>query len=39
MIDSCAETGWLSPTLSCINLIQMIVQARWIDVRLLTSPL
>ncbi|OXA58136.1 Activating signal cointegrator 1 complex subunit 3 [Folsomia candida] len=31
MIDSCAETGWLSPTLSCINLIQMIVQARWID--------
>jgi activating signal cointegrator complex subunit 3 len=32
MIDACAENGWLGPTLHCINLIQMVVQARWLDV-------
>lgn len=31
MIDTCAENGWLRPTLYCINLIQMIVQARWLN--------
>jgi activating signal cointegrator complex subunit 3 len=31
MIDACAEKGWLVPTLHCINLIQMIIQARWLE--------
>jgi len=31
MIDACAENGWLRQTLHCINLIQMVVQARWLD--------
>ena len=34
MIDACAENGWLGSTLHCINLIQMVVQARWLDVSL-----
>lgn len=32
MIDACAENGWLIPTLSCIHLIQMLIQARWLEV-------
>ena len=32
MIDACAEYGWLAPTLHCVNLIQMIIQARWLEV-------
>ncbi|ODM91249.1 Activating signal cointegrator 1 complex subunit 3 [Orchesella cincta] len=31
MIDACAENGWLVPTLHCITIIQMIVQARWLE--------
>lgn len=31
MIDACAENGWLVPALHCVNLIQMIVQARWLE--------
>ncbi|XP_076632793.1 activating signal cointegrator 1 complex subunit obelus [Colletes latitarsis] len=31
MIDSVAEHGWLESTLMIIHLLQMIIQARWID--------
>jgi activating signal cointegrator complex subunit 3 len=39
MIDACAENGWLASTLHCINLVQMVVQARWLkDDVFLTLP-
>ncbi|XP_076287780.1 activating signal cointegrator 1 complex subunit obelus [Lasioglossum baleicum] len=31
MIDTVAEYGWLTSTLMIIYLLQMIIQARWID--------
>lgn len=31
MIDTLAEHGWLVSTLVIIQLLQMIIQARWID--------
>ncbi|XP_011308512.1 activating signal cointegrator 1 complex subunit 3 [Fopius arisanus] len=39
MIDIVAERGWLSSTLRIMQLLQMIIQARWIDESaLLTLP-
>ena len=29
MVDLCAESGWLDSTLRVINMLQMLVQARW----------
>ena len=31
MVDVSADSGWLATTLSCMSLIQMIVQAKWHD--------
>lgn len=31
MIDIAAEKGWLASTLRIMQLLQMIIQARWID--------
>ncbi|KAK0079487.1 hypothetical protein PV325_001204 [Microctonus aethiopoides] len=31
MIDIAAESGWLSTTLRIIQILQMVIQARWID--------
>lgn len=31
MIDTVAEYGWLTSTIMIINLLQMLIQARWID--------
>ncbi|XP_034936753.1 activating signal cointegrator 1 complex subunit 3 [Chelonus insularis] len=36
MIDIVAESGWLTSTLRLIQLMQMIIQARWIDESALT---
>lgn len=39
MLDVVANEGWLVSALSICNLVQMIVQARWIhDSSLLTLP-
>ena len=39
MIDVVAEQGWLSVTLRAMQLLQMVIQARWIDEpALLTLP-
>ncbi|KZC07318.1 Activating signal cointegrator 1 complex subunit 3 [Dufourea novaeangliae] len=37
MIDTVAEHGWLSTTLVIIQLLQMIIQARWIDESAITT--
>lgn len=37
MIDIVADRGWLSATLWIIHLMQMIMQARWIDESALTT--
>ncbi|CAL7941276.1 unnamed protein product [Xylocopa violacea] len=37
MVDTVAENGWLSSTLTIINLLQMIIQARWIDESAITT--
>ncbi|KAK3015087.1 hypothetical protein RJ639_006649 [Escallonia herrerae] len=31
MIDICANSGWLSSTISCMHLLQMVMQGLWID--------
>ncbi|KAL0357444.1 UNVERIFIED_CONTAM: DExH-box ATP-dependent RNA helicase DExH14 [Sesamum calycinum] len=31
MIDLCANSGWLSSTLTCMHLLQMIMQGLWFD--------
>ena len=39
LIDVCAYKALLSPTILCINLLQMLIQARWItDPDILTLP-
>ncbi|XP_011865347.1 PREDICTED: activating signal cointegrator 1 complex subunit 3 [Vollenhovia emeryi] len=37
MIDTVAERGWLTSTLRIMQLLQMIVQARWIDESAITT--
>jgi activating signal cointegrator complex subunit 3 len=37
MIDVSADSGWLATTLSCMTLVQMIVQAKWHDASTLTT--
>lgn len=37
MIDTVAEQAWLASTLMIINLLQMIIQARWIDESAITT--
>ncbi|XP_051152610.1 DExH-box ATP-dependent RNA helicase DExH14 isoform X2 [Andrographis paniculata] len=36
MIDLCANSGWLSSTITCMHLLQMVMQGLWADV---DSPL
>lgn len=31
MIDICANSGWLSSSLKCMNLLQMVMQGLWFD--------
>lgn len=31
MIDICANSGWLSSTLNCMHLMQMVMQGLWFD--------
>lgn len=31
MIDMCAQAGWLSSCLKAINLLQMVIQGRWLS--------
>ncbi|XP_021733961.1 DExH-box ATP-dependent RNA helicase DExH14-like isoform X1 [Chenopodium quinoa] len=31
MIDVCANSGWLSSTLNCMHLMQMVMQGLWFD--------
>lgn len=31
MIDICANSGWLSSTISCMHLLQMIMQGLWFE--------
>ncbi|XP_074317082.1 DExH-box ATP-dependent RNA helicase DExH14 [Silene latifolia] len=31
MIDICANSGWLSSTLTCMHLMQMVMQGLWFD--------
>ncbi|XP_059441040.1 DExH-box ATP-dependent RNA helicase DExH14 isoform X3 [Corylus avellana] len=31
MIDICANSGWLSSSIACMHLLQMIVQGLWFD--------
>ncbi|KAL0173068.1 hypothetical protein M9458_033379, partial [Cirrhinus mrigala] len=39
MLDVVANEGWLVSALSICNLVQMIIQARWLhDSSLLTLP-
>jgi activating signal cointegrator complex subunit 3 len=39
MIDVCAERGWLATTLHTQQIMQMVIQARWVqDSPLLTLP-
>jgi activating signal cointegrator complex subunit 3 len=39
MIDVCAERGWLATTLQTQLIMQMVIQARWVqDSSLLTLP-
>ncbi|XP_021913277.1 activating signal cointegrator 1 complex subunit 3 isoform X2 [Zootermopsis nevadensis] len=39
MIDVCAERGWMSTTLRTQQIMQMVIQARWVqDSPLLTLP-
>eukprot|EP01047_Picozoa_sp_COSAG01_P036816 COSAG01_NODE_2892_length_6906_cov_7.041134_2_plen_487_part_00 len=37
MVDVSADAGWLDTTLSCMSLVQMIVQAQWHDSSTLTT--
>lgn len=37
MIDTAAEHGWLASTLTVMHLLQMIIQARWIDEPAITT--
>ncbi|XP_003701996.2 activating signal cointegrator 1 complex subunit obelus [Megachile rotundata] len=37
MIDTVADRGWLASTLTIIQLLQMIIQARWIDEPAITT--
>ncbi|XP_034181076.1 activating signal cointegrator 1 complex subunit obelus [Osmia lignaria lignaria] len=37
MIDTVAEHGWLASALTIIQLLQMIIQARWIDEPAITT--
>lgn len=37
MIDTVAERGWLTSTLTIMQLFQMIIQARWIDESAITT--
>lgn len=37
MVDVSADSGWLATTLSCMGLVQMIVQAKWHDASTLTT--
>lgn len=37
MIDTVAEHGWLASALTIIQLLQMIIQARWIDQPAITT--
>lgn len=39
MVDVCAERGWLAATLHTQQIMQMVIQARWVqDSPLLTLP-
>jgi activating signal cointegrator complex subunit 3 len=39
MVDVCAERGWLATTLHTQQIMQMVIQARWVqDSSLLTLP-
>ena len=39
MLDVVADVGWLSTTLQVINVIQMLIQGRWLtDSSFLTLP-
>ncbi|KAI3463912.1 hypothetical protein Pfo_020575 [Paulownia fortunei] len=31
MIDLCANSGWLSSTITCMHLLQMVMQGLWFD--------
>lgn len=31
MIDICANSGWLSSTITCMHLLQMVMQGMWFD--------
>lgn len=31
MIDVCANSGWLSSSLTCMHLLQMVMQGLWLD--------
>ncbi|VFQ81224.1 unnamed protein product [Cuscuta campestris] len=31
MIDICANSGWLSSTLTCMHILQMVMQGLWFD--------
>ncbi|THG01808.1 hypothetical protein TEA_006154 [Camellia sinensis var. sinensis] len=31
MIDICANSGWLSSTITCMHLLQMVMQGLWFD--------
>ncbi|KMS97778.1 hypothetical protein BVRB_5g123420 [Beta vulgaris subsp. vulgaris] len=31
MIDICANSGWLSSTITCMHLMQMVMQGLWLD--------
>lgn len=37
MVDVAADAGWLQTTLSCMSLIQMVVQAKWHDASTLAT--
>jgi activating signal cointegrator complex subunit 3 len=37
MVDVSADAGWLTTSLNCMSLIQMIVQAQWHDASTLTT--
>lgn len=37
MIDAVADHGWLANTIMIMNILQMIVQARWIDESAITT--
>lgn len=31
MIDTCANSGWLSSSITCMHLLQMVMQGMWFD--------